>query len=104
MSWEELDEKQQKKFNKALRNAIICLGIGAGMMLVKPMFTGTEDAGTSERTVALFTTTGLSLIVYGTVIIACGIFLKNITAKINLIAFYLVLPAIIIKAIADWHS
>ena len=102
--WDDPEARAQKKFNKAMRNAIICLGIGIGMMLIKPFFIGTEDGVTSESTARLFNMIGFSLIGYGAFIVACGFLLRKQMPKINLVAFYLVLPAIILKALMDWQG
>lgn len=102
--WDDPEAKAQKKFNRVMRNAIIGLGIGIGLMLVKPFFTGTEEAGTSDSTSALFNAIGFSLIGYGAVIVVTGLFLRKMLFKVNLVAVYIVLPIIILKAVADWHS
>lgn len=102
--WDDPEAKKQKKFNKAMRNAIIILGVGIGMMLVKPFFIGTEEGVSSESTIRLFNTLGFSMIGYGLIIVACGIFLRKQMTKINLVALYLVLPGIILKALMDWQG
>ena len=102
--WDDPEAKAQKKFNRTMRNAIFGAGIGIGLLLIKPFFIGTEEAGTSESTVALFNAIGFSLIGYGALIVVTGLFLRKILFKVNLVAFYIVLPVIILKAIAEWNA
>lgn len=103
--WQDDPEvKAQKKFNRVMRNAIFCAGIGIGLLLVKPFFIGTEEAGTSESTAALLGMIGLSLIGYGALIVVTGLFARKLLFKVNLVAMYIVLPALILKAVLDWQS
>lgn len=97
------DEKQQKKFNAAMRNAIICLGIGLGLLLVKPFFMGTHTSEQGDSTAALLSGVALPLVGYGLLIILAGIFLKKQMPALNFVAFWLILPALIIKALMDWQ-
>lgn len=100
----EPDEKHRKKFNAALRNAIICLGIGIGLFLIKPFFFGTHTSENGDSTARLLGTLGVALSAYGGFIILCALFLKKQMPLLNLLAFWLVLPAFIIKALMDWQG
>ncbi len=102
--WHDPEEKQRKKFNAAMRNAIICLGIGIGLFLVKPFFLGTHTTESGDSTAALLGTLGLSLSGYGALIVLCGLFLKKQMPFINMVAFWLILPALIIKALMEWQG
>lgn len=102
--WDDPEARAQKKFNKAMRNAVLSLGIGIGMMLVKPFFIGTEEGVSSESMARLFNMLGFSLIGYGALIILTGIFLRKMLFKVNFVAFYLLLPALILKALMDWQG
>lgn len=104
MPWDDPEAKAQKKFNRVMRNAILSVGIGIGLLLIKPFFLGTEEGASSDSTAKLFSMLGFSLISYGAVIVASGLLLKKQVLKINLIAFYIVLPIIILKALADWQG
>lgn len=98
-----VEMREQKKFNRIMRNAVLSLGIGIGLMLVKPFFMGTENGG-SNSTTTVFNLLGLSLIGYGLVIVITGLFLRKMLFKVNFIGFYLVLPALIISALMDWQG
>ncbi len=102
--WDDPEARQQKKFNKAMGTAIVCLGIGVGMMLIKPFFTGTEESAASGSAAALFNLLGLSLTGYGAFIVACGIFLRRHMPLINTLTFWLVLPLLILKALTGWQG
>ncbi len=102
--WDDPEARERKKFNRVMRNAVLSLGIGLGLMLVKPFFIGTEGAVTTNSTAAVFNLLGFALIGYGAVIVATGLFLRNMLFKVNFVGFYLVLPVLIIKALMDWQG
>ena len=104
MPWDNPEAREQKKFNRVMRNAVISAGIGIGLLLVKPFFTGLDAETIDQSKSALFNMLGFSLLGYGALIVVCGIFLRRQVLKINLVAFYLVLPALILKALSDWNS
>lgn len=104
--WEDptaREEREKKKFNRIMRNAVIYAGIGIGLLLVRPFFAGTAETP-DLATSTLFTTAGLALLVYGGLIVACGLFLRKMLFKIYLVAQYGILPIILIKALMDWQS
>lgn len=104
--WEDpaaREERENKRFKRIMRNAVIYAGIGLGLLLVRPFFAGTTEAP-DPATSALFTTAGLALMVYGGLIVACGLFLRKMLFKIYLAAHYVILPLVIIKALMDWQS
>ena len=102
--WDDPEARERKKFNRVMRNAVLSLGIGIGLMLVKPFFIGTEDGATTNSTATVFNLLGFSLIGYGAVVVATGLFLRKMLFKVNFVGFYLVLPALIIKALMDWQG
>jgi|GEM_PF-2942817 hypothetical protein len=102
--WDDPEARERKKFNKVMRNAVLSAGIGIGLMLVKPFFIGTEEGVSSESMAKLFNMLGWGLIGYGVTIVLSGLFLRKMLFKINLVAFYFVLPAIILKALMDWQQ
>lgn len=104
--WEDpaaREEREQKKFNRIMRNAVIYAGIGVGLLLVRPFFAGTTE-NPDLATTGLFNTAGLTLLVYGGLIVASGLFLRKMLFKIHLVAHYGILPLVIIKALMDWQS
>lgn len=102
--WNDPEAREQKKFNRVMRNAVLSLGIGIGLMLVKPFFIGTEDGVSTHSTATIFNMLGFSLIGYGAAIVATGLFLRKMLFKVNFVGFYLILPALIIKALMDWQG
>lgn len=104
MPWDDPEAREQKKYNRVMRNAVISAGIGIGLLLVKPFFIGVDGEDIDTSKAALFNMLGFSLLGYGALIVACGIFLRRQVLKINLVAFYLVLPVLILKALSDWNS
>lgn len=102
--WDDPEARARKKFNRVMRNAVLSLGIGIGLMLVKPFFIGTGDAGGAHGTAAVFNLLGFALIGYGAAIVATGLFLRRMLFKVNFVGFYLILPVLILKALADWQG
>ncbi|MCM2343649.1 MAG: hypothetical protein NDJ24_03735 [Alphaproteobacteria bacterium] len=104
--WEDpaaREEREQKKFNRIMRNAVIYAGIGIGLLLVRPFFSGTTETP-DLATATLFNSAGLALLIYGGLIVASGLFLRKMLFKIYLVAHYGLLPLAIIKALMDWQS
>ncbi len=103
MPWDDAEAREKKKFNRTMRNAVIAAGIGIGLLLIKPFFIGLDAETVDHSKAALFNTLGFSLLGYGALIVACGIFLRKMVLKVNLVA-YIVLAVLILKALSDWNS
>lgn len=99
------EAKENKKFGRAMRNAMIYVGIGIGLLLIRPFFIGTiEGEDFDARKAELFMTMGMALLGCGGIVVLSGIFLRKQVLKINLLMQYIVLPALILKAFLAWQG
>lgn len=99
------EEKEEKRFKRIMRNAIIYAGVGIGLLLVRPFFGGAVEGETPDMaTASLFTSAGVALIGCGGLVVVAGLFLRKHLFKVNLLLTYGVMPIIIIKALLAWQS
>ncbi|HBR67861.1 MAG TPA: hypothetical protein DEA55_00605 [Rhodospirillaceae bacterium] len=91
------EERLKKKLRRCTRNAVLAVGIGIGLLLLKTFYPDQEGA---EHITKLFGTISLCLIFYGGALLAAIIFKRAWAPPLNTLLTWFVVPSYLLYVFA----
>lgn len=97
--WDVIEKEQKlaKKYRRITKNAVYCMGGGVGLLLIKTFMPDMGVEGASHFMGGL----GLTVLAYSIIVLIAMGFFRAQVFKINFFMMFFVVPAMIIKLLAD---
>ena len=95
------EERKNRKIGKCARNAAYTGGLGLGLWIVTMLWQGYEDEK-SAAAMHMFSNFGLALLLYAAVVLGFVAVKRNLAPFVNMVLFWLVLPAYIFYLVSHW--
>lgn len=91
------EERLKKKLRRCTRNAVLAVGVGVGLFLLKAFYPDQEGA---EHITKLFGTLSLCLIFYGGILLAAIAFKKTLAPPLNTLLTWFAVPSYLLYVFA----
>lgn len=98
MDYDDMSDKQKKKFRRAARAGFYTLGAGIGLYFVKFLFPGTENDAIVQKG---FGGLSLWLMIYGGLVVLTLLFKRGWTVRVNFVLVWLATPLVLAKLFMD---